>query len=313
MSTATDAGVRDGQAPTGPERFSAAEWLAVFKRAGKQFMADDCMGLSQQVAYSSLLAFFPAMVFLIAVLGLVGAYDSLQTFLNPVAPKSVTDIIEQLQRDSNGSGSAAAAVLGAFGAVWAGSGAMGSVVKAVNRAYDRLETRPFWRARLISVVLVVASGLVLAGTLLLIVLGGKLGDAIARKAHLGGAFTWAWDIFRWPLAFVAVLLLFALIYYLAPNEEQRNWRWVTPGSLVGSLMWLGLSGLFALYTSLSGSYSRTYGSLAGGIVLLLWLNYSAWAVLFGAELNSELDRQADIRAAGGPNAGLVKPARRVQT
>ena len=276
-------------------------------------MADDCMGLAQQVAYSSLLAFFPAVVFLVSFLGMIGAYDSLQSFLNPVAPKSVTDILKQLQHDSHGSGSAVAAVLGAFGAVWAGSGAMGSVVKAVNRAYDRIETRPFWKVRLISIVLVVASGLVLAGTLLLIVLGGKLGDAIAAQANLGGVFTWFWNIFRWPIAFVAVLLLFALIYYLAPNKEQRSWKWVTPGSLVGSLMWLVLSGLFALYTAFSGSYSKTYGSLAGGIVLLLWLNYSAWAVLFGAELNSELDRQADIRAAGGPNAGLVKPARRTQT
>jgi membrane protein len=87
---------------------------------------------------------------------------------------------------------------------------------------------------------------------------------------------------------------------------------VTPGSLVGGVTWLALSGLFALYTSFSSSYSRTYGSLAGGIVLLLWLNYSAWALLFGAELNSELDRQADIRAAGGPDAGLVKPVRRTR-
>ena len=303
----------DGRPPAGPERLSAGEWLAVLKRTGKQFLADDCMGLSQQVAYSSLLAFFPAVIFLVGLLDLIGAYDSLQSFLNPVAPKSVTDIIRQLQKDSGGSGSVAAIVLGAFGAVWAASGAVGTIVKAVNRAYDQVETRPFWKVRVISIVLVGASGIVLAGMLLLIVLGGKLGDAIATKAHFGGAFTWFWNVFRWPLAFVAVLLLFALIYYLAPNKDQRNWKWVSPGSLVGSLMWLALSGLFALYTAFSSSYSKTYGSLAGGIVLLLWLNYSAWAVLFGAELNSELDRQADIRAAGGPNAGLVKPARRVKT
>jgi membrane protein len=313
LSTATDTHQATGRAPAGPERLSAGEWLAAVKRAFKQFMQDDCMGLAQQIAYSSLLAFFPAMVFLIGVLGLFDAYDSLQDFLNPVAPESVTNIIEQLQRDSSGGGTALAVLIGAFGAVWAGSGAMNSIVKAVNRAYDRPETRPFWRVRLISIVLVVASGFVLAGMLLLIVLGGNLGEAIARKAHLGGAFTWLWDLFRWPLAFVAVLLLFALIYDLAPNTDQRNWKWITPGSLVGSLMWLGLSGLFALYTSFSSSYSRTYGSLAGGIILLLWLNFSAWAVLFGAELNSELDRQADVRAAGGPNAGLVKPARRART
>jgi membrane protein len=173
-----------------------------------------------------------------------------------------------------------------------------------------METRPFWKVRIISIVLVVASGIVTAGMLLLIVLGGTLGDAIANKAGLGGAFTWTWNILRWPIAFVAVLLFFALIYYLAPNLDQRRWQWVTPGSLFGGLMWIALSGLFALYTAFSASYTKTYGTLAGGIVLLLWLNYTAWAILFGAELNSELDRQADIHAAGGENAGLIKPARR---
>jgi membrane protein len=115
---------------------------------------------------------------------------------------------------------------------------------------------------------------------------------------------------RWPIAFVAVLLFFSLIYYLAPDVPHRNWKWVTPGSLVGGVLWLALSGLFAVYATLSGSYTKTYGSLAAGIILLLWLNYTAWAILFGAELNSELDRQADIRAAGGEHAGLIKPARR---
>jgi len=170
------------------------------------------------------------------------------------------------------------------------------------------ETVP--EVRLIAILLVGASGLVTAGMLLMIVFGGKLGEAIAEKAGLGSAFTWAWDLLRWPLAFVIVLLLFALIYYLAPNTDQRNWKWITPGSLVGAVMWLALSGLFALFTAFSDSYSATYGTLAGGIILLLWLNFSAWAILFGAELNAELDRQADIRAAGGPSAGLVKPARR---
>jgi len=279
LSTATEAG-----------RLRAGDWLAALKSSGKEFLADDCMGLSQQVAFSSLLAFFPAMIFLIALLDLVGAYDSLQKFLAPVAPQSVTNIIDQLQRDT-GSASVVLLALGIFGALWAGSGAMSSVVKAVNRAYDQEETRPIWRVRLISLVLLLASATVLAGILLLIILGGKLGDAIAAKGNFGGAFTWFWNIARWPLAFTVVLLLFALIYYLGPNVHDRRWRWISPGSIVGSLMWLVLSGLFALYTSFSSSYSRTYGSLAGGIVLLLWLNYSAWAVLYGAELNSELDRR----------------------
>jgi membrane protein len=288
LSTATDA-----------KRLNARDWLAIFKSSGKEFLADDCMGLSQQVAYSSLLAFFPAMIFLIAFLDLIGAYGALQEFVEPVAPKSVTSIINQLQRDT-GSASLVLVALGIFGALWAGSGAMSSVVKAVNRAYDRDETRAIWKVRLISLVLVLASAAVLAGILLLIILGGKLGDAIAARANLGDAFTWFWNIARWPIAFTVVLLLFAFIYYLAPNHDKRRWRWISAGSLVGSLMWLVLSGLFALYTSFSSSYSRTYGSLAGGIVLLLWLNYSAWAVLFGAELNSELERRRGERASRRP-------------
>jgi membrane protein len=187
---------------------------------------------------------------------------------------------------------------------------MNSIIKSLNRAYERTETRPFWKVRLIAVVLVLASGLTLAALLLVIVVGGPLGEAIAAKAGLGGAFDWLWNILRWPIAFLGILMFFALVYYLAPNKDHRDWRWVTPGSLVGSILWLILSGLFALYTSFSSSYDKTYGTLAGGIILLLWLNYSAFAILFGAELNAELDRQADIRAAGGPSAGLVKPARR---
>jgi membrane protein len=268
------------------------------------------MGLSQQVAYSALLAFFPAVVALVGLLDLVGAYDSLQSFLNPVAPKAVTDLIKSFQKDSGGGGSVVAFVVGLFGAVWAASGAMGSIVKAVNRAYERMETRPFWKLRIVSIVLVTATGVTIAGMLLLIVLGGTLGDAIATKAHLGGAFTWTWNIARWPIAFAAVLLFFALVYYLAPNIDQRRWQWVSPGSVVAGVAWIALSGLFALYTAFSNSYSKTYGALAGGIVLLLWLNYTAWAILFGAELNSQLDRQADIHAAGGEHAGLTRPARR---
>jgi membrane protein len=154
------------------------------------------------------------------------------------------------------------------------------------------------------------TGITTAGIFLLIVVGGKLGEAISEKAGLGGAFDWTWGILRWPIALVAILLFFAFVYYLGPNKDQRNWKWVTPGSALGGALWLALSGLFAVYVTYAGHYSKTYGAIASGVILLLWLNYSAFALLFGAELNAELDRQADIRAAGGPHAGLVKPARR---
>lgn len=312
MSTTAESRPDSGAAPASPARLGAHEWIAVSKRAGQEFMRDDAMGLAQQVAYSALLAFFPAMIVLVGILGLIHAYDDLKSFLEVIAPGAVIDAIDIAQKSAQGNSGAStiAVVAGAFGAVWAASGAMATVVKAVNRAYDRTETRPFWKVRLIGVILVALTGLALASVFLLIVFGGPLGTAIADRAGLGTAFEVVWAIVRWPTAFAVVLIFFALVYYLAPDIAPRSWKWISPGSLVGSFLWLALSGLFALYTSFSSSYDKTYGSLAGGIVLLLWLNYSAVALLFGAELNSELDRQAAIRAAGGPKAGLVEPSRR---
>ncbi|MGZ4408343.1 MAG: YihY/virulence factor BrkB family protein [Gaiellaceae bacterium] len=310
MSTATDREATDGQAPSSPEQLSLGDWLAAFKRSFGEFMKDDCMGLAQQIAYSSLLAFFPAVAFLVGALGLFNLFDDVKQLLDPIAPNGVIKFITSLQQDSQGGTSAAAFIIGFFGAVWAGSGAMTSVIKAVNRAYERQETRPFWKVRLIAILLVVSSGITTAGVFLLIVVGGALGDAISKKAGVGGTFDWVWGIARWPVAFCAILLFFGLVYYLGPNKEQRSWKWITPGSLVGGLLWLFLSGLFALYVTFAGNYTKTYGTIASGVILLLWLNYSAFALLFGAELNAELDRQADVRAAGGERAGLVKLARR---
>ena len=277
-----------------PLRLRAREWLDVLKRTGKEFLADDCLGLAQEIAFSSLLAFFPAVILVIGLLGLIpGAYDSLIDLLGTVAPHAVLNAIDVARQSSAGAGagSAIAVTVGIVGALWAASGATGSVIKAVNRAYDLQETRPFWRVRLLAFALVLLAGLVLAVVFVLIVFGGPLGDAVARRAGLGHVFTILWAVARWPIAFTGILIFLGLVYYLAPAERPPSWRWITPGSLVGATLWLVLSGLFALYTSFSGSYDRTYGSLAGAIVLLLWLNYSAVALLLGAELNAELQRR----------------------
>src|SRR5437763_37567 len=215
---------RIGRIPSSPRRLALREWLAALKRTAAQFLADDCMGLSQEVAYSSLLAFFPAAAFLVGLLGLLHLFHAVETLIGTVAPHGVISFIETLRQDSKGNGTRAAAlVVGFAGAVWAASGAMGTVIKAVNRAYDRLETRPFWRVRAIAIVLVVVSGVTTAGLFLLIVVGGKLGEAITRKSGaLGGGFNTVWDVLRWPIAFAAILLFFAFVYYLAPNRMERS-------------------------------------------------------------------------------------------
>jgi membrane protein len=272
-------------------RLGRGEWVAAVKRSFKEFLQDDCIGLSKQIAYSSLLAFFPAVAFIVGALAIFDLYDDVIALLDPIAPDGVIDFVSTLQTDSSEGASTAAFVLGFVGALWAASGAMDTIIKAVNRAYDRKETRPIWKIRAIAVFLVIATGLTTAGVFLLIIVGGDLGNAIAEKAGLGTEFDLAWGILRWPVAFCAILAFFSLVYYLAPDLDRRDWRWLTPGSVVGGLLWLALSGLFALYVTFAGNYTKTYGAIASGIILLLWLNYSAFALLYGAELNSELDRE----------------------
>ena len=280
-----------GPAPSRSLRLRLSGWKDVLRRTLKEFMKDDCMGLSQEVAYSALLAFFPTVAFILGFLGMVHLYGQVESFAATIAPHGVIHFIRGLQQDSHGSASALAFGIGLVLAIWAASGAMGSVIKAVNRAQDLTETRPFWKLRLVSILLVLLTGATLAALLVLIVFGRPLGQAIAAKADLGTAWDVLWGLLRWPIAFAAVLVFLALVYYLAPNVEPRNWRWVTPGTLLGAVMWLVLSGGFALYVRFAGSYSKTYGTLATGVILLLWLNYSAWALLFGAELDSELGRK----------------------
>ncbi len=268
-----------------------AEWIGVTRRTFSGFVADDCMGLAKEVAYSALLAFFPATAFVLGLLGVLHLYDELESLLATVAPHGVITFIEGLRTDQAGSGKVFALVVGGAGAIWAASGAMGSVIKAVNRAYEEDETRPFWELRLVAIALVLLTGVTLLAVGVLIVFGGPLGQAIADKAQLGGAFTVLWSLLRWPVAFGAVIVVFGFLYSLAPDTEQRRWRWVTPGSVLAAALWVLLSALFTLYVTFAGSYSRTYGTIAAGVILLLWLNYTAWAILFGAELNAELERR----------------------
>jgi membrane protein len=312
LSTATDRRSRVGHAPRSPARLSRGDWIAVAKRSFSQFLADDCMGLSQQVAFSSLLALFPALAGLIGFLGVFHLYGPVLNALEGTVPHSVIKFVRSIRADNHGGAKTAAFVIGMIAALWAASGATAAVIKAVNRAYDRQETRPIWKVRGIALLLVVLTGFASALVIVLIVLGGDLGKVIGRQKNVGPAFDVLWGLLRWPIAFAAILLFFSLVYYFAPNLDQRSWKWITPGSVVGSLLWLLLSGLFQLYVTYAGHYSKTYGTLATGVILLLWLNYSAMALLFGAELNSELDRQADIAASGGPNAGLVGRATRTR-
>ncbi|HXY83928.1 MAG TPA: YihY/virulence factor BrkB family protein [Gaiellaceae bacterium] len=266
------------------------EWKGVFTRSVKRFKEDDCLGLAQQIAYSSLLAVFPALAGLIGFLKVSGLFDDVLNVLSGTVPDGVTSFVRSIDADSHGGAGPAALVVGLGLAIWAASGGMSALIKAVNRAYSLEETRPFWKQRALAILLVVLTGLVAAIVFILIVLGGDLGRVISRQPGVGDAFDPLWGSLRWPIAFLAILVFFSLVYTIAPNRTG-HWRWTSAGAIVGSLLWLVLSALFQLYVTYAGHYSRTYGALATGVILLLWINYSSYALLFGAELNSELERR----------------------
>ena len=199
-------------APTSPYRLSLGSWGSALKSTVKEFLADDCLGLAQQIAFSSLLAFFPSVILVVGLLGLLGsgAYDSLIHLLGSVAPKGVLDAIDLAKQSSadNHAGSAIALAIGVVGALWAASGATASIVKAVNRASDLEESRPFWKVRLLALGARRCSPASSPRfVFVLIVFGGPLGDAVAKRADLGSEFTVLWDILRWPIAFAGILAL----------------------------------------------------------------------------------------------------------
>ena len=176
--------------------------------------------------------------------------------------------------------------------LWTASGAFAALINALNRAYDVQETRPFWKVRGIAILMTLGlSVLILVGVLLL-VLGPQIGETIASIFGLGELFLLVWDIVRWPVALFFMIFTVALLYYFAPDANQP-FRWITPGGLIGVVLWVLASVAFNFYVSNFGSYNKTYGSIGAVIILLLYLYISSLTILFGAELNATLVRMKE--------------------
>jgi membrane protein len=243
------------------------------KATVQEFQRDDALGLAAQLAYYLILALFP--------------------FIQ-VVPQEAYEIIETFTANII-SGRAEAPGLLSFGilfTIWAASGAFAALINALNRAYDVQETRPFWKVRGIAILMTLGlSVLVLVGVLLL-VLGPQIGTTIANLFGLEETFLLVWDIARWPVALIFMVFTVALLYYFAPDVEQP-FRWITPGGLIGVLLWVLASVGFNFYVSNFGSYNKTYGSIGAVIILLLYLYISSLTILFGATLNAILVRMKE--------------------
>jgi membrane protein len=282
-----------------------------FKLTFKEVSEDHVSAFAGNLTYKGLFAVFPFFTFLLSLLGLFNATDLVNTMvdkLSGVAPQTATQFIKgQLLSITQSQAESAftfGAIISILLALWGVSGAFRSVMEAMNVMYEVEEDRPFWKVYGLSIFMSLAVIVLLLGALVLVVFGKSIGVTVADLVGLGSVFATIWSIVQWPIVACVVLFAFALIYYFAPAAKQK-FRWISPGSLLAFVFWLVFSLLFSLYVSTFGgsSYSDTYGSLAGVIVLMLYVYYSALIMLVGAEMNQVIE----WHIPGGKNEGEKIP------
>jgi membrane protein len=266
-------------------------WKDLVKRTASEVMADNCLNLAAQLAYYFFLALFPALLFMVALVSFVpihGLLDAITGALSRVAPSDVISIVQDQILKIAHSQNGGLLTLGMLGTIWSTSSGVNAIIDTLNQAYDIQEGRPWWKVKAIALGLTVALAIFIVVSFGLVLAGPTLAEKIANYAHLGPAFEWTWKIVQWPVVFALVSLAIAIVYYYAPDAEQ-SWIWITPGSVVATILWLLISLGFKLYIAKFTSYNATYGAIGGVIVLLLWFYVSSLAILVGAELNSEIE------------------------
>jgi membrane protein len=293
---------------------SARDYKAIVIRAGKQAQKHGITDSAAALAYYSFLAVPAVLLVAVGLFSLIASPDAITTLidkLGAVIPAQATQLIEDSLRRmrENANGSLAIVIVGFVLALWTTTGAMTAFMRAVNRAYDREETRGFLKQRLVAVQMVIGLGLAFLLVFGLLVLGPVISDWIGNALEIEGVIGWAWWIAQWPILIGALLLVFATVLYLGPNVEHPRWRFITPGSVFAVVVWLVASGAFAVYTSMFSSYNKTWGSLAAVIVMLTWLWLSGLALLFGAEINAEAERSRELRQGQPAEQRIQAPAR----
>jgi membrane protein len=250
------------------------------------------LGLAAQLAYYFFLALFPALLCLIALASLFPIHqltDEMVRLLGPFAPADVLRIIQEQMRRLAARDDHGLFSLGLLGALWSSSAAMVAIVSALNRAYDIADERPWWRVRLMAVLLTIGLSVFILLALALVLAGPQMADFAASYLGFPAIFAGIWKVVQWPLVFVLVTTAIGLIYYFAPDAEQ-DWVWITPGSLLATTLWLACSLGFRLYVVHFGNYEGTYGAIAGVIVILVWFYLTALVIILGAELNAEIEK-----------------------
>ena len=293
---------RDAE-PESPADLPRSSLVAVLKRARSEFKRDNLTDLAASLTYYGLLSIAPALVVLVAALGLLGRDATAQvvTQVQAITPGSSADFVRTLiaQAQANRSGAGLGAVFGLLVALWSASGYVSAFMRASNVIYDIPEGRPIWKTVPIRLGVTLFAVVVMIVSAIIVVVSGPVAQQVGELVGAGDTSLLVWGVLKWPVLLVLVSVLFAVLFWASPNAKQGGVKWVSPGGIIAVVIWLVVSGLFAVYVAFFSSYNKTYGSLAGVVVFLVWLWLTNIAILLGAEVNAELDRSRAI-AQGVP-------------
>ena len=301
-------------APVRLRDLSFADWKASVIRAAKESLNDNVPMMASALAYSTFFAIPAVLLVAVGLFTLVAGPQTIQSLMEHfghVMPAQATSLLnESLQNlSSKPSAGIVMTIVGLVLAVWSTTGAMTAYMTALNLAYDRRDKRNFVRKRLVAVEMAAVIGIAFLLVAVLLILGPHISSWVGGMLHAKTVVSWVWWIAQWPVLLGGLLVAFATLLYLGPDVRHPRWQFLTPGSLVAAAIWLAVSGLFAVYTAKFGSYNKTWGSLSAVIVMLTWLWLTGLALLFGAELNAELERSRELRQGKPAEQELQAPHR----
>lgn len=300
--------------PASPTDLTKPSLQYALRMTAREFGRDQCTDMAAALTYYAVLSLFPALLVMVSLLGVFGqgtqTTDAVLQIVGELGPSSVVDTLSgPIQQLVESPSAGFALIAGLLVGLWSASGYIGAFGRAMNRIYEIGEGRPIWKLRPLQ-LLVTLAGLVLAAAVgFMLAVSGPVATAIGDTIGAGSVAMTVWNIARWPVILVFVILAVAMLYYATPNVQQPKFRWVSIGAAVAIIVWIAASVSFGVYVANFATYNTTYGTLAGVIVFLLWLWITNLALLFGAELDAELERGRQLQAGLPAERELQLPPR----
>ncbi|WP_127572138.1 YihY/virulence factor BrkB family protein [Georgenia faecalis] len=304
----------DDRKPDAPSDLTKPSWGYTLRKTIREFLSDQCTDLAAALTYYAVLSIFPALIALVSLLSLVGqAQSTTDTILDMASDFVPEDALEQLrpiiESLTSAPGAGLALIIGLLTALWTASNYVNAFGRAMNRIYEVPEGRPVWKLRPIMYGITALLLVLVALVGLMLVLSGPVAQAVGDAVGLGSTAVTVWNIAKWPVVLLAIIVIVALLYYFTPNVKQPKFRWISVGAVIAIVVAIIASVGFGFYVSKFGSYDATYGALAGVIIFLFWLWIMNAVLLFGAELDAELERARELQGGIAAEETIQLPPR----